>query len=104
MLKILRVTEHSMEPEYHEGDYVFVSKIPFLFRGAHPGDVVAFHKPPHGLMIKKVEYLTPTGDLFVLGTHYASQDSLQFGPIRPQDVLGKVIGHVRKSQQVTPLA
>lgn len=99
MLKIFRVAEHSMEPEYQAGDYVLVSKIPYLFRQARPGDVVAFHKPPHGLLIKQVEYLTPAGELFVLGKNPLSIDSLQFGPIQPRDLLGKVIGHVRKSRQ-----
>jgi signal peptidase I len=95
MLKIYRVTGKSLEPDYQEGDFVVISKIPFYFRGARPGDVVAFHKAPYGLLIKRVEYITPAGDLFVLGNHVASTDSLQFGPVRPQDILGKVIGHVK---------
>ncbi len=99
MFLILKVTEHSMEPEYQEGDYLLVSKIPFFFRKARPGDVVAFHKLPHGLLVKKVEYLTPAGELFMLGTNPLSVDSLQFGPIHPRDLLGKVIGHVTKSRQ-----
>ncbi len=76
-----------------------MSKIPFFFRSPRPGDVVAFRKPPYGLLIKQVEYLTPAGELFVLGTHVASVDSLQFGPIPTQTVLGKVIGHVKKPRQ-----
>ena len=99
MFKFLRVTGRSLEPEYKEGDYVLVSKIPFFFRRARPGDVVAFRKPPYGLLIKQVEYLTPAGELFVLGTHAASVDSLQFGPIPRQTVLGKVIAHVKKPRQ-----
>ena len=96
MIKILRVIGRSLEPDFRDGDYVLVSRIPFFFRPARHGDVVAFHKPPYGLLIKRVEYRTPAGELFVLGTHAASVDSLQFGPIRGQDLLGKVIGHVKK--------
>lgn len=99
MIKILRVEGRSLEPDFQEGDYVVISKIPLLWRKACPGDVVAFHKPPYGLLIKRVEYLTPGGELFVLGTHAASVDSLQFGPVRPQDILGKVIGHVKKPRR-----
>ena len=96
MFKILRVTGKSLEPDFRDGDYVLVSKIPLLLRPVRRGDVVAFRKPPYGLLIKQVEYLTPQGELFVLGTHAASVDSLQFGPIRQQDLLGKVIAHVKK--------
>ena len=99
MFKILRITGRSLEPEFQNGDYVLISKIPFLFRSARRGDVVAFRKPPYGLLIKRVEYLTPAGELFVLGNHAASVDSLQFGPIRRQAVLGKVIGHIPKPRR-----
>ena len=96
MVRILRIEGCSLEPDFRDGDYVLVSKIPLLIRPARQGDVVAFRKLPYGLLIKRVEYLTPQGELFVLGTHAASVDSLQFGPIRRQDLLGKVIGHVKK--------
>jgi signal peptidase I len=96
MMKILRISGHSLEPEFQDGDFVLISKIPFFLRHARRGDVVAFNKPPYGLLIKRVEYLTPAGELFVLGSNFASIDSLQFGPVRRQDVLGKVIGHIQK--------
>ena len=98
-MKILKISGRSLEPGYHDGDYVLVSKIPLLWRGARRGDVVAFRKPPYGLLIKRVEYLTPSGELFVLGTHAASVDSLQFGPVRQQDILGKVIGHMKRPRR-----
>ena len=99
MIKILRVTGRSLEPDFQDGDFVLVSKILFFFRRARRGDVVAFLKEPYGLMIKRVEYLTPAGELFVLGTHPASVDSLQFGSIHRQEILGKVIGHVKKPRR-----
>ena len=92
--KILRVTEHSLEPDIKDGDFVVISKIPFLFRKPRPGDVVVFQKPPYGLLIKRVEYLTSAGELFVLGNHPTSVDSLQFGPISQQEVVGVVIAHL----------
>ena len=82
-----------------QGDFVVISKIPFFLRAPRPGDVVAFRKQPHGLMIKRVEYLTPAGELFVLGNHVASVDSLQFGPVRKQDVIGKVIMHIQNGSR-----
>jgi signal peptidase I len=98
-MKILKISGRSLEPDYRDGDYVLVSQIPLFWRHARPGDVVAFNKPPYGLLIKRVEYLTPAGELFVLGTHAASVDSLQFGPIRRQDIMGKVIGHVKRPRR-----
>ena len=99
LFKILKVSGQSLEPDFQDGDFVLVSKIPFAFRSARSGDVVAFHKPPYGMLIKRVEYLTPAGELFVLGSHHTSVDSLQFGPVRRQDVLGKVIGHIPKPRR-----
>ena len=96
MFKILRIAGQSLEPEFRDGDYVLVSKIPFFFRAPHSGDVVAFRKPPYGVMIKRVEYLTETGEVFVLGKDIASVDSLQFGPIARRELLGKVIMHIQK--------
>jgi signal peptidase I len=99
MIQFLKISGRSLEPDFQDGDYVLVSKIPLIVRPARRGDVVAFRKPPYGMLIKRVEYLTPGGELFVLGNHVASVDSLQFGPIRKQDVLGKVIGHVKKPRR-----
>lgn len=99
LFKVLKVSGRSLEPDFQDGDFVLVSKIPYVFRSARKGDVVAFHKPPYGTLIKRVEYLTPTGELFVLGSHPASVDSLQFGPVRQQDVLGKVISHIQKPRR-----
>ncbi len=99
LFKILKVSGRSLEPDFQDGDFVVVSKIPFAFRSARRGDVVAFRMPPYGTLIKRVEYLTPAGELFVLGNHPASVDSIQFGPVRQQDVLGKVIRHIQKPRQ-----
>lgn len=96
MCKILRIAGHSLEPEFRDGDYVLVSRIPFFFRAPHHGNVVAFTKPPYGVMIKRVEYLTQAGEVFVLGTHATSLDSLQFGLISRRDLLGKVVGHIHR--------
>ena len=98
ILKLLKVTGQSLEPEYNEGDFVLVSKIPFLLASPRPGDVLAFRQPGYGALLKRVEHLEPDGGLYVLGTHPNSVDSRHFGPVRPKDVLGKVIAHVRRPQ------
>jgi len=96
MFKLLKVTGQSLEPEYNGGDFVLVSKIPFLLTSLRPGAVLAFRQPGYGTLLKRLERIEPDGSLYLLGTNPASVDSRQFGPVRRQDVLGKVILHVRR--------
>ncbi len=97
MLRLLKIEGSSLEPEYREGDYVFVSILPFLFRPIRAGEVIVFHQLIFGVMIKRVEWVdTAQGCLFVTGTHPESIDSRRFGPVRLRDVIGKVIWHIRK--------
>ena len=97
MLKLLKITGNSLEPEYLEGDFVFISKIPFFLSAAHAGDVIAFIHHEHGMMIKQVKSVSADGrSLFVVGTHPLSVDSRHFGPIASHSILGKVIWHIKK--------
>jgi signal peptidase I len=99
MLRLLKVSGQSLSPKYKEGDFVIVSKIPFLFASPRPGDVVAFHQPGYGTMIKLVEQVdAASGELLVTGTQPESVDSRVFGAVRKSDLMGKVIWHVAKPQ------
>lgn len=97
MLRLLKVTGDSLTPEYQGGDFVLVSKIPFLFSPPAPGDVVAFHQPGYGTLIKRIHDITPDGKLDVMGSHPGSVDSRVFGPIHRANLLGKVIWHFHKA-------
>ena len=102
LLKFLRISGESLMPEYREGDFVLVSKIPYLFAPVRRGDVVVFRHERYGTMIKKVECAAPDRDeIHVTGTHENSVDSRRFGPIPKRDVLGKVIWHVRREGPLT---
>jgi signal peptidase I len=96
MLKLLKITGDSLTPEFQEGDFVLVSKVPFFFSPASPGDVIAFHQPGYGLLIKRIQSVDRDGDIEVIGTHPDSIDSRVFGPARYKDIIGKVIWHIRK--------
>lgn len=87
----------SLIPEFQPGDFVFVSKIPFLYLPPSPGDVIAFRQPGYGLLIKRIQQVTPENHLFVIGSHAESIDSRVFGSVRPENLIGKVIWHIRKS-------
>ena len=96
MLKLIRISGNSLYPEFKKGDFVLVSKIPFLFGRVRPGDVVAFRHPDYDLMIKKVEAISADGDEFtVVGSHLASTDSRHFGPVKKGQMVGKVWLHAQ---------
>jgi signal peptidase I len=97
MLKLLKISGDSLTPEYQIGDFVMVSKIPFLFVPPSPGDIIAFRQPGYGLLIKRIQQITPDGALIVVGSHPDSVDSRVFGPIKKENILGKVFWHIQKS-------
>ncbi|MGW8251947.1 MAG: S24/S26 family peptidase [Anaerolineales bacterium] len=97
MLQFLRVAGESLAPEYREGDFVLIVKIPFFLNRLAEDDIIAFRHPDYGLMIKKIAVIEPGQDrMFVIGTHDNSIDSRHFGTIRRSDLVGKVIWHLRK--------
>jgi signal peptidase I len=96
MFQVIKVENDSLTPEYQEGDFVLVVKIPFFLRSIRPGDVVVFRQIAYGQMIKRVERLDAQGELiYVRGSHAESQDSRHFGPVPRGDLVGKVIWHIR---------
>lgn len=97
MLKLLKISGDSLAPEYQIGDFVMISKIPFLFIPPSPGDIIAFRQPGYGLLIKCIQQITADGELIVVGSHPESVDSREFGPIKKENILGKVFWHIQKS-------
>jgi signal peptidase I len=98
MLRLFKVTGKSLEPIYQEGDFVLTSKIPFYIRAPRKWDFIVFRHVRLGVLIKRIERVTPAGALYVTGTRPSSHDSDDFGVIAPEDVLGKVVAAVKKSR------
>ena len=97
MCRLLKIHGDSLFPDYQEGDFVLVSKIPFLFVSPRPGQVIAFRMPPYGTLIKRIDQVLEAGQaFFVSGTHPYSVDSRQFGPVSRRAVIGWVIWHIPK--------
>ena len=95
MLKFVKIVDHSLWPEYQEGDFVLIAKIPLCFDSVRRGDVVVFKNPLHGMMIKKVSQVVGReNQIYVTGTHENSVDSRQFGPVSQDAIMGKVIWHI----------
>lgn len=100
MLRLLKVTGQSLTPEFQEGDFVLVVKIPFFFDSLHKGDIVVFRHPDYGTLIKQVSSINPEhGEIFVTGTHPFSVDSKQLGAIPKNDLIGKVIWHIGRPKR-----
>ncbi len=97
MLRFFKIRGDSLVPEYSQGDFVLVSKIPLLVSAPSPGMVIAFRQPGYGLLIKRIESITDNGGLSVIGTHPESIDSRTFGLVQRENVIGKVIWHIRKT-------
>ncbi len=97
MCRLLKISGDSLIPEFNHGDFVLVSKIPFLFVSPRMGDVIAFRQPGYGLLIKRIQAVGAGGDVEVVGSHPDSVDSRVFGTVMRKDVIGKVVWHIRKS-------
>ncbi len=99
MLQWIRISGDSLYPDYQEGDFVLVIKIPFFLNRLKRGDVIVFQHNPHEKFIKMIESLEPeSGQIRVVGLNLLSADSRQFGPIPRSAVIGKVIWHVRAAR------
>jgi len=89
----------SLAPRIRDGDFVLVSRVPLWLRRPAAGDVVVFHQPDYGQLIKRVERVLPDGRLFVRGEDIDSVDSRRFGPLPPRAVQGLVVAHIRPSHK-----
>ena len=99
MLRRIKISGYSLSPEYKDGDFVITVKIPLFLRFIHQGDIVVFTQIPYGILVKKVEWVDPIlKQVFVVGTHTDSIDSRTFGPVPLQNLIGKVIWHIRRPE------
>jgi signal peptidase I len=97
MFRLLKVTGDSLYPVYRQGDFVLVTKIPFLLNSIRRGDVIVFKHSAYGVLIKRVErVLADRSAYYVVGAHENSVDSRQFGLVSRGAVVGKVIWHITK--------
>ncbi len=88
MLRIVRVQGSSMEPHYHNGDFVIVGKMRWF--PIRIGQAVVFWSPSLGFLIKKLIQVSDDG-FYVEGTNPQSLTSQQIGLIPHQDMLGRVL-------------
>lgn len=86
-----------MSPEFNDGDYVLISRIPVLIGRIKIGSVLVFKSVKYGIMIKKVCDLDRyTGTFFFTGTNQQSLSSGKIGAIPEKDIIGAVVYHFKK--------
>jgi len=96
MVRLLKVRGSSLWPDFREGDYVLAAGVPFPGGKVKAGDVIVFHQPGYGTLLKRVHTVLEEGQAYeVRGTQISSTDSRNFGPVPRKRVSGKVIWHIR---------
>ena len=89
MIRIFKVSGHSLFPLLQDGQRVFCIKT-FNFTKLKIADILVFEKEPHGLMIKELKSIDEKG-YFVQGTDAFSIDSRDFGSISKKSIKYKVL-------------
>jgi signal peptidase I len=95
----------SMEPAIQNGALLVVNRLKyglrlpwgqgFLIRWSSPkpGEVVVFYTPSGDLAVKRCDSITGKGEYIVRGDNsLQSLDSRSYGPVREDDIIGKVLG------------
>lgn len=101
------VSGASMEPTFHNGDYLIIDELSYQFNGPQKNDVIIFHYPldPSKYFIKRVEGVPgekintngkeialKENEYYVLGDNRgASSDSRIWGPVTKNFIVGRAI-------------
>ena len=94
MFKLFRITGNSLDPEIKEGDFVLVTRIPFLLNSLKIGDMIVFKHPDHGTLIKLITGIEDNQHkISFVGTNAFSLDSRQIGPVDKDAIIGRVLIH-----------
>ncbi len=94
MIRLLKISGHSLEPELTAGDFVVILT---AFRRISKGDYVALKRSGYPDMIKEVTKVNKQG-YFVEGSHSCSVDSRTFGYVTGQEIFGRVILKIRSKR------
>ncbi len=82
-----------MFPTLKEGDTVFVNLRAYRHHPPQADDIVIALHPqyPEQKIFKRVQFVNEYGRIYLLGDNKtASTDSRHFGPLSPENILGKV--------------
>jgi signal peptidase I len=105
LFDLMSAEGHSMKPAIEDGDPLLINRLQyglripggrgFLIRWANPkpGEVVVFYTPTGEIAVKRCSAIGAGDEFFVLGDNsLQSLDSRSYGPVRGDDIIGKVLG------------
>lgn len=97
MIRLIKVTGNSLSPSFLNGDFVLVSASKRKRPSFQIGDILVVEHQTLGLIIKRVHANhADTQTLELEGTHPQSITSEKIGLVPYQDVLGKVLLHIKR--------
>lgn len=82
-----------MQPCYHHNDYVLITKP--LFKALNVGDDIVCKHQQLGLILKRIKHVNKQ-EIELTGLNQLSSDSTALGKIKIEDVIGRVIWHIKK--------
>jgi signal peptidase I len=91
-LSRFKISGHSMEPTFKDGDRVVINRLVYLFSSPKTGDIVALKHPKNGdkILLKKIKKVVAGNQFFVVGENKLdSTDSRYFGKVNKGLILGK---------------
>jgi signal peptidase I len=89
-LKRFRVADRSMEPTFHEGDFVVLNRWAYLFSAPKINDVVVVQDPSR-ILLKRIKRKQKEG-YFLQGDNQFHSRVL--GPVKKEMILGEVIWRI----------
>lgn len=90
LLAKVKISGHSMEPNFLDDEYVLVSSVPFLFRQIRPRDVVVF-RHDGDILMKRIEKIKDNKFFLTGDNSKDSLDSKKIGWVDKKNIVGKVI-------------
>jgi len=95
MFRIIKVDGESMSPDFNDGDYVLISRIPLMMRHVKLNSILVFNTAKYGILIKKVSVIDKDNRYFFTGINSLSLTTDKIGAVSEKDILGSVILHFK---------
>jgi phage repressor protein C with HTH and peptisase S24 domain len=92
MLKIFKVSGHSMIPVYRHGDYILLR----ICRKVSVNDIVVYQHPDYGNILKRVINISGV-NFFLSSDNPAGIGQDKIGRCQKQRLQGKLLWHIKSS-------